>query len=118
MVPPIGAQGLNLGLRDAAMLVECLTQTNDTDAALALYDRRRRGDVVSRSTAIDVLNRSLLSDLVPVQAVRALGLFAISRIEPLRRRIMSEGVAPGGGYTPAIMQPDAEPDEDALSLAV
>ncbi|MEZ5877179.1 MAG: FAD-dependent monooxygenase [Tepidamorphaceae bacterium] len=118
VVPPIGAQGLNLGLRDAAMLVECLTQTNDTDAALALYDRRRRGDVVSRSTAIDVLNRSLLSDLVPVQAVRALGLFAISRIEPLRRRIMSEGVAPGGGYTPAIMQPDAEPDEDALSLAV
>ena len=118
VVPPIGAQGLNLGLRDAAMLVECLSQSGDADAALALYGRRRRGDVVSRATAIDVLNRSLLSDLVPAQAVRALGLFAIARIEPLRRRIMSEGVAPGGGYTPAIMQPDPEPDEDGLSLAV
>ncbi|MCB2080236.1 MAG: FAD-dependent monooxygenase, partial [Novosphingobium sp.] len=61
VVPPIGAQGLNLGLRDAAMLVECLGQAGDTDAALAHYDRQRRGDVVSRASAIDVLNRSLLS---------------------------------------------------------
>ena len=117
VVPPIGAQGLNLGLRDAAMLVECLEQHADAATALSAYDRRRRGDVVSRSVAIDVLNRSLLSDLVPAQALRALGLFALSRIEPLRRRVMSEGVAPSDTYLPAIMRPDPHEDAD-LSLAV
>lgn len=99
------------------MLVECLEQHANAAAALATYDRRRRGDVVSRSVAIDVLNRSLLSDLVPAQAVRALGLFALSRVEPLRRRVMSEGVAPSDAYLPKIMRPGPDEDTD-LSLAV
>ncbi|MFN0263752.1 UbiH/UbiF family hydroxylase [Tepidamorphus sp. 3E244] len=106
VVPPIGAQGLNLGLRDAAMLAECLTGAPDPAAALQDYDRRRRTDVVSRSAAIDLLNRSLLSDLVPAQAARSLGLFAMSRIEPLRQRMMREGVAPADATLPAIMRAD------------
>jgi 2-octaprenyl-6-methoxyphenol hydroxylase len=58
------------------------------------YDRRRRADVASRATAVDLLNRSLLSDFLPTQGVRGLGLYLLDRIGPLRRAMMREGVTP------------------------
>ncbi|MFL9825963.1 UbiH/UbiF family hydroxylase [Rhodoplanes sp. SY1] len=100
VVPPIGAQGLNLGFRDAAtvaeLVAEALRDGHDPGGAAltAEYDRRRRGDVTSRTLAVDLLNRSLLSDLLPVQGARGAGLWMLSRLGPLRRLVMREGVAP------------------------
>ena len=73
---------------------------------LADYDRQRRADVGSRALAIDFLNRSLLSDFLPVQSVRGLGLYLIDRIGPLRRALMREGVAPTAGQ-PRLMRGQA-----------
>jgi len=107
--PPIGAQGLNLGLRDAATIAEIAGSINHTGgdiggaAAMAEYESRRRPDVASRSLAVDFLNRSLLSDFLPVQALRGLGLYALGQIGPLRRAAMREGVAPSAA-TPALMR--------------
>jgi 2-octaprenyl-6-methoxyphenol hydroxylase len=100
VVPPIGAQGLNLGLRDAAAIADlALAAHRDGrdlggDDVLAAYDKARRTDVAGRTVAIDLLNRSLLSDFLPVQGARGLGLYILDRIGPLRRAIMREGVAP------------------------
>jgi 2-octaprenyl-6-methoxyphenol hydroxylase len=100
VLPPIGAQGLNLGLRDAATIGEAVVaairrnEDPGSAAVLAEYDRLRRADVASRSVAIDLLNRSLLSDFLPVQGLRGLGLYMIDRVGPLRRAVMREGVAP------------------------
>jgi 2-octaprenyl-6-methoxyphenol hydroxylase len=100
VIPPIGAQGLNLGLRDAATIAELVVAARriggDVGSAdlLARYQRQRRADVQSRTMAIDLLNRSLLSDFLPVQGFRGLGLYLIDRIAPLRRALMREGVAP------------------------
>jgi 2-octaprenyl-6-methoxyphenol hydroxylase len=54
----------------------------------------RRTDVVTRSLAVDLLNRTLLSDFLPAQGARGLGLYLIDRVGPLRRAVMREGVAP------------------------
>jgi 2-octaprenyl-6-methoxyphenol hydroxylase len=62
--------------------------------ALRRYDMARRGDVLSRTFAIDLANRSLLSDLLPLQSLRAAGLHLIGSIGPLRRIAMREGLAP------------------------
>jgi 2-octaprenyl-6-methoxyphenol hydroxylase len=100
VVPPIGAQGLNMGLRDAADLAdivrEALSLGEDPGApqVLARYASARRADVASRTFVIDLANRSLLSDLLPVQTVRAAGLHLIGAIGPLRRLAMREGLAP------------------------
>jgi len=67
------------------------------------YDRARRADVTSRSLAVDLLNRSLLSDFLPVQGVRGLSLFLMERIGPLRRAVMREGVAPASAQ-PRLMR--------------
>jgi 2-octaprenyl-6-methoxyphenol hydroxylase len=100
VVPPIGAQGLNLGLRDGATIAEIVAdarrQGRDVGApgVLARYDTQRRADVASRTIAVDLLNRSLLTDFVPAQSVRGLSLYLVDRIGPLRRALMREGVAP------------------------
>ena len=100
VIPPIGAQGLNLGLRDAATIGELAVAARrdgvDVGGARLIdeYDRRRRADVRSRAAAVDLLNRTLLSDFLPAQSVRGLGLYVLDRIGPLRRAMMREGVAP------------------------
>jgi 2-octaprenyl-6-methoxyphenol hydroxylase len=100
VIPPIGAQGLNLGLRDAADIADlvrkAISSGEDPGAPemLRRYDRARRPDVLSRSFVIDVANRSLLSDLLPMQSLRAVGLHLIGGIGPLRRLAMREGLSP------------------------
>ncbi len=105
VVPPIGAQGLNLGLRDGATLAEIVAdarrQNLDIGAAdvLARYDQQRRADVMSRTIAVDMLNQSLLTGFLPAHGARGLSLYLVDRIGPLRRALMREGV------TPAASQP-------------
>jgi 2-octaprenyl-6-methoxyphenol hydroxylase len=100
VIPPIGAQGLNLGLRDAAdiadIVQDAISAGEDPGAAPALrrYEFKRRGDVLSRTFAIDIANRSLLSDLLPMQSLRAAGLHLIGSFAPLRRLAMREGLTP------------------------
>ncbi len=100
VIPPIGAQGLNLGLRDAATLAEIIADARrdgldiGAPAVLARYERQRRADVTSRKIAVDLLNRSLLTDFLPVHGARALSLFLVDRIGPLRRALVREGVSP------------------------
>ncbi|WP_105382428.1 UbiH/UbiF family hydroxylase [Neorhizobium alkalisoli] len=99
--PPIGAQGLNLSLRDVIALAELLAATGDRPIAADAgdrFNRRRRPDVMSRTFGVDVLNRSLLSDFLPVQMLRAAGLHLLGGAPPLRNLLMREGIEPGRGF--------------------
>lgn len=95
--PPIGAQGLNLGLRDVAALREALRGKDDpgSDDVMTAYDAARQADVRLRTGAVDALNRTLLTDLMPADLLRGAGLLALSRIGPLRRFVMRQGLAGG-----------------------
>ncbi|MDQ0455915.1 UbiH/UbiF family hydroxylase [Rhizobium paknamense] len=99
--PPIGAQGLNLSLRDIMALDdlagEDLREPLPKDFG-ARFDRRRRLDVWTRTASVDLLNRSLLSSFLPVQMLRATGLHLLSTLSPLRHLVMREGVEPGRGF--------------------
>lgn len=100
--PPIGAQGLNLGIRDVDELVHVISRYADdpgSQAALAAYDRKRRPDIVSRTTAVGLLNRSLLSEMLPAQMARAAGLGILRRAAPLRAFFMREGLKTGSGFS-------------------
>ncbi len=100
VLPPIGAQGLNLGLRDAATIAELAAAARQAGGdpgsmeLLARYETSRRADVTTRAFAVDLLNRSLLSDFLPIQGIRGLGLYLIDRVGPLRRALMREGIEP------------------------
>ena len=101
--PPIGAQGLNLGLRDITQAIRSLKDAGgprEAPQAVRAFDRQRRLDVGSRTAGVDLLNRALLSSFLPVQALRAGGLAALSAIPPLRVLAMREGMTPGWRKSP------------------
>jgi 2-octaprenyl-6-methoxyphenol hydroxylase len=106
VVPPIGAQGLNMSLRDAAQAVELMTGEDDPGSPdiLAEYDKFRRRDVQPRQQVIDLMNRSLLSGYVALEGGRAAGLSLIAGFAPLRRFVMQRGLAPVEGI-PRMMRP-------------
>jgi 2-octaprenyl-6-methoxyphenol hydroxylase len=107
--PPVGAQGLNLGLRDAAQLADCAAEAKagggdiGGPAALAAYARARALDVLGRSVSVDLLNRSLLADLLPVDMLRGLGAHLAVSFAPLRRFLMQEGMGLAGPV-PSLMR--------------
>ena len=100
--PPIGAQGLNLGIRDIVDLLETASQNrSDPGAPKALlgYDLRRRPDIVARTSAVNLLNLSLLSGMLPAQIARSTTLGLLGRFAPLRAFFMREGLQPGSGFS-------------------
>ncbi|WP_084572806.1 FAD-dependent monooxygenase [Methylocapsa aurea] len=118
--PPLAAQGLNLSLRDIAALVETVEDARalclDIGGleALAGYAKARRGDISLRTNGIDILNRSLLSNLLPIDVLRGAGFFAFSLIGPLRRAVMREGVLTHGTL-PRLMQERERPRRTSSS---
>jgi len=107
VVPPIGAQGLNMSLRDAAQAADLMEGEDDpgSPAIMADYDARRRRDVQPRQQVIDLMNRSLLSGFVALESGRAAGMTLLSQFGPLRRAVMQYGLAPSTNL-PRVMRPD------------
>lgn len=107
--PPIGAQGLNLSLRDIMALTDILGDQPQRPIAASAgdrFDRQRRTDILSRTASVDLLNRSLLSDFLPVQMLRAAGLHVLASLPPLRNIVMREGIEPGRGigFIPSLLR--------------
>jgi 2-octaprenyl-6-methoxyphenol hydroxylase len=100
LLPPIGAQGLNLGIRDAVTIAElagdAIKRGEDAggEAVLTAYETQRKGDVSSRALAVELFNRSLLTGFLPAHVARAAGLEVAARVGPLRRAIMRQGLGP------------------------
>ncbi len=103
-MPPIGAQGLNLSLRDAAKLTDVLGSAKrrgeDLGSAQVLdrYAAAREGDVAIRGLGVDLLNRALLADRLPVDLLRGAGLLALGSLAPLRRLAMRQGLMPSATH--------------------
>lgn len=95
VMPPIGAQGLNMSLKDLAELLE-LTQKSPSklgDAAmLDAYHRHRHGDVLARITGIDALNRASMAGAPVWRDLRAKTLGALYALSPVRRVLMQAGL--------------------------
>src|SRR5262245_32020647 len=112
ILPPIGAQGLNLGLRDAATLADCVGDARKrsgdpgSDETLSAYDRARKIDVLTRTYGIDLLSRSLLSGFLPLQAARGIVSHGLNALPPLRRLIMRICLMPQTEL-PSLMRPSA-----------
>ncbi len=97
--PPVGAQGLNMSMRDAGHMVDVVLSNGDagSDKAMQAYCALRRPDVLPRQLGISLMNRSLLSDVMPPHLARAAGLTAVAMIPPIRKLAIREGLSPSGG---------------------
>ncbi len=94
-IHPIAGQGLNLGLRDVAALVETLSDAATvgldigSEQALSSYTQWRHTDNASLISVTDLLNRLFSNDVVPVRVARDIGLAAVEQVQPLKNFFMS-----------------------------
>lgn len=95
VVPPIGAQGLNMSLADLAVLLE-LAQADPANLGSAkmldTYHRRRHFDVQARVTGIDALNRASMIEGQFLRDLRAGALNAFYSVAPVRKTLMKAGL--------------------------
>ncbi len=99
---PSAGQGLNLGLRDVAVLAEVLVDARrlglDIGGAdvLGRYARWRRVDTAVLLAVTDVLNRLFSNDIAPLRLARDLGLAAVNQLPPLKRLLMRHAMGTVG----------------------
>lgn len=88
-VHPLGGQGVNLGLRDVAALIDAATGDTDRDpgaaTALRRYERRRRSDNTISAWGFDGINRIFRSEFEPLVFARGVGLRAVNALAPLKQ---------------------------------
>lgn len=98
VMPPIGAQGLNMSLRDLSCLLELAVAQPDrlgAPAMLDTYTRKRHPDIKLRITGIDALNRASIAGSPTMQALRTKGIEALYGVTPVRRTLMQMGLGAG-----------------------
>jgi 2-octaprenyl-6-methoxyphenol hydroxylase len=97
-VHPIGAQGFNLGLRDALTLAELLREPGanagdpGSDELLSRYAERRSEDRTATTAFSDELVRVMGNDLLPLRLLRSLGFHVLDRVGPLKHRFALRGM--------------------------
>ena len=89
VVPPIGAQGLNMSLADIALLLALCRRHRGGDigapALLRRYHRRRHPAILARVLGIDALNRAAMAEAPVLRDLRRAGLRLLHDLAPLRR---------------------------------
>ncbi len=99
VVPPIGAQGLNMSLGDMRVLLELAEAAPERLGDLQMlqaYHRRRHWEVTARVRGIDVLNRASMMHAQPLRDARAMTLNAIYSLAPVRKTLMQLGLGARG----------------------
>ncbi|MCC9622484.1 FAD-dependent oxidoreductase [Thalassospira sp. MA62] len=98
VVPPIGAQGLNMSLHDIETLAQLTAKAklrgDDIGATplLKSYERRQLPKTIARVGGIDLLNRASMFEKQPLRDLRFAGLSVINRLSPLRKLAIKVGV--------------------------
>ncbi|MDX2346163.1 MAG: FAD-dependent monooxygenase [Legionella sp.] len=93
---PVAGQGLNLGLRDIAMLAECAAKYGLTDKALVQYQNLRKSDQIIITTATDGLVSLFKSKLPGVGLARRMGLVALDNSDFLKNMMLRHAKGFGG----------------------
>jgi 2-octaprenylphenol hydroxylase len=105
-IHPLAGQGLNLGLKDAALLAGVIIDAQRTHrdigalAVLRAYERGRKADTLRMLAAMEAFRRGFGVLPAPLVALRSLGLRAMDRLAPLKRLLMREAVGLSGELPP------------------
>ncbi|TAK99512.1 MAG: 2-octaprenyl-6-methoxyphenyl hydroxylase [Rhodospirillaceae bacterium] len=111
-IHPIAGQGVNLGYRDVAALIEIIVDAKRLGldlahpAGLARYERWRRADNLLMATACDLLNRLFSNDVAPIRIARDIGLSIVNRLRPVKKLLMRHAMGTVGDL-PRLMRGEA-----------
>ena len=87
---PVGGQGLNMGIRDAAALAQVLQEAHNQGKdigdlpILKRYERWRKQENLTILGFTDLLDRMFSNSWLPVVLIRRLGLLMLRRVRPVK----------------------------------
>lgn len=120
---PIAGQGVNLGLRDVAVLADMLAQSAalgmdpGCEQSLVPYDRLRRWDNTTLLAITDGLTRLFSNDVLPLKIVRRLGLGVVNELMPLKKLFMQHAMGVLGDPPPLLKYHEKEIEDTASQAA-
>lgn len=103
-INPLAGQGVNLGFKDVAVLLEQLNQTAKQkghasvlkdQAWLLEYEKLRRRDNLTMMSAMDLLYGTFSNDILPLKLLRNLGLKLANNAGPLKTQALKYAVGLG-----------------------
>ena len=95
-LPPIGAQGLNLTIRDIRVIFELIRKYQDSigsNEMVAEFNFKRFIDVKMRTTSVNILNKISHSDNLINLRARDFGLILLQKVKPIKYLLMRFGLA-------------------------
>ena len=98
VIPPIGAQGLNMSLADLSKLKDLVVAARDAGQdvgsieLLEKYHKSRWPDMAARIAGVDLLNRTSMAEKPFLKDLRRTGLKYLHGIKPLRNELMKRGL--------------------------
>ena len=95
VLPPIGAQGLNLTLKDIKTIYDLIRKNRSKIGdfeMLSKYNFQRMIDIKIRSKSVDFLNKISNSDEIIIKKARDFGLNALDKIKPIKYLVMRFGL--------------------------
>jgi 2-octaprenyl-6-methoxyphenol hydroxylase len=93
VIPPIGAQGLNMSLRDLEALLG-LTNLHEigSKSHLEAYHAERKSDIDLRIRGVDALNRAAMAESQNLRTLRLKALQTLHGLTPIRKTLMKKGL--------------------------
>ena len=97
VIPPIGAQGLNLGLRDIMTFYNILLNNEAKDPGsktiLSSYNNMRWFDIYKRYKSVNLLYQSMMNNNAGYSAIRNIGFLTLNKSRRIRNMLLSEGLS-------------------------
>lgn len=101
-IHPLAGQGVNLGFRDAALLIEVIIEAQEKSRpigsrpVLRRYERSRRGDNLATQKSMEAINGLFSNDIPGVRQLRNLGLNITDRLAPVKALFMRQALGMEG----------------------
>ena len=97
VIPPIGAQGLNLGLRDIITFCKILSDNErknpGSKTILSNYNNLRWLDIYKRYKSVNLLYQSMMSNNAAYSALRNIGFLTLNKSKRMKKTLLSEGLS-------------------------
>lgn len=94
-INPLAGQGVNIGFKDAAALIEAFTEsrsdskgTDDQGQKLQQYEQQRRADNLLMMTVMDSLYAAFSNDVGALRQLRNWALTMANRSGPIKKHVM------------------------------
>jgi len=96
VIPPIGAQGLNLGLRDIEAIHSLLDKNKNINPGSKIitskYNHLRWSDIYKRYKSVNLLYQSMMNYNFKNSIIRNLGIISLQKSKMIRNILLHEGM--------------------------